>query len=464
MSETIERALQLVDANPNDLIVGSNVRAEAQLDDEFIASVRERGVLEPIVGYYSDDDAAELVVLYGKRRTLAARAAGLSSVPVVVVLEPDEADRLVDQLTENEHRAALSNADRVAAFQQLEAIGISTFEIAKRTATRVDTVGAALEVAASRTAREAAAKHTALTIEQAAAIAEFDADPVAVAGLVEAAEDGRGFDHRVQRLRDDRDQLVRYEEQKAELAEAGLPIVPKPEYNDAKIRSITSLSHKDKPLTEARHRKCPGHAAFLQETWDSNRRVGWAPSYVCTDFPKHGHALLWGGSSTRLPAAEMTDEQREAAKAERRDVIESNKAWDSAQTVRRDWLRTFVTRKVAPKGAAALIAAALTATSDDTVATAKQSGNKFACELLGVKPYTYGEPSELHTAATSAPTEGRAHMIALAVVLAAYEDLAPRDAWRAARPGTARYLRFLQANGYELSEVEERACRKEAHA
>ncbi len=57
-----------------------------------------------------------------------------------------------------------------------------------------------------------------------------------------------------------------------------------------------------------------------------------AAGYVYTDPAAHGHLDRWTatGSSNgreRKRAADMTDNEREAAKAERRNVIESTKAW-----------------------------------------------------------------------------------------------------------------------------------------
>lgn len=52
-------------------------------------------------------------------------------------------------------------------------------------------------------------------------------------------------------------------------------------------------------------------------------------------------------------------------------------------------------------------------------------------------------------------------MIALAQVLAAYEDRTDRSDWRTVRPHVARYLRFIEAQGYALSPVERRACGEE---
>jgi ParB family chromosome partitioning protein len=460
----IERALQLVDINPSDLIVGANVRRGVHLDEEFVASVRERGVLEPIVAFRDTED--QLVVLYGKRRTLAAVEAGLEVVDVVVVLQPDDADRLVDQLVENDHRTPLTNAERAAAYQQLAAIGLSEFEMAKRTAAPVETVAAAIEVAGSKAASAAIAEQPALTLLQAAGIAEFDHAPELVTELVNAANTSTStFDHRLQRLRDDRDQAQRYDEKKAELEQAGETVVaaPGPSGSTAKCMRLQALADgKGKPITEAKHRKCPGRAVFLQEEWNVNRRTGWTPVEVCTDVPGNGHRWIYASSAGTLPAAEQTPEARELATAARREVIENNKAWAAAEPVRRDWLKAFIGRKAAPKGAAMFVLAALTARSDSTVAEARtHTGNRYARELLGVADYTFNsDRDELADLAAAAATDARALMLVLTIVLAAYEAATDREAWRTAKPATARYLRFLEANGYSLSEVELLACTK----
>lgn len=459
MTDTMDRTAELVDVNPAKLIVGVNVRAEARLAPEFVDSIRERGVLEPIVAYRGP--TGQLVVLYGQRRTLAAVEAGRPSVPVMVVPQPVEEDRLVDQLGENDHRAPLASSERVAAFQQLAAIGVPAEAIAKRTAAPRAHVEAALKVAASEAATAAADQHPALTIEQAAGIAEFDADPDVVASLVRAAGHGTGaFDHELQRRRDDRAQAERYEAAKAELVADGVTVVDRSPYDHPKVKPLGYLADKGKGLTAAKHRKCPGAAVYLEEKWDGGRRAGWTPKPVCTDYRANGHELLFGASAGKLPAAELTAEEREAEKAKRRDVIESNKAWAAAQTVRRDWLRALLARKSAPKGAAAFIAGSLAA-RDDAIVGAQQRGNQFACELFGVATPTYGKPNELAAAVEAPTTEARGLVLALVLALAAYEQQLPADAWRSHRPSAVRYLRYLESCGYELSDVERRAVERE---
>ena len=72
--------------------------------------------------------------------------------------------------------------------------------------------------------------------------------------------------------------------------------------------------------------------------------------WVCTDPEAHGHRDRWttstnGYGEPRQKMADMDPKAAAAARAERGDVIESNKAWKAADPVRRDWLRALLTRK-----------------------------------------------------------------------------------------------------------------------
>ena len=68
-------------------------------------------------------------------------------------------------------------------------------------------------------------------------------------------------------------------------------------------------------------------------------------------------ALGWRDKSSGAGAAgRLTDEQ----KAERRTLIADNKAWASAEIVRREWLTEFLSRKTMPTDAQHWVAVALT--------------------------------------------------------------------------------------------------------
>jgi ParB family chromosome partitioning protein len=77
--------------DPSTLIIGYNVRAAAHVDRQFLASLREHGVMNPIQATRADDGT--LTVKRGQRRPLVAVKPGLTTVPVPVVADDtDEAD------------------------------------------------------------------------------------------------------------------------------------------------------------------------------------------------------------------------------------------------------------------------------------------------------------------------------------------------------------------------------------
>ena len=69
--------------------VNSNPRTDFGNIDELAASVREKGIIEPLVVKKLDDKSYELVA--GERRLRAAKAVGLKKVPVSI-REGDSAD------------------------------------------------------------------------------------------------------------------------------------------------------------------------------------------------------------------------------------------------------------------------------------------------------------------------------------------------------------------------------------
>jgi ParB family chromosome partitioning protein len=83
---------------------------------ELTTSVRELGVLQPLLVRAMPSGRFELIA--GERRLRAARAAGRSSVPVVIV-ETDERGSLERALVENLHREDLNAIEEAAAYKQL---------------------------------------------------------------------------------------------------------------------------------------------------------------------------------------------------------------------------------------------------------------------------------------------------------------------------------------------------------
>ncbi len=159
--------LEMLD--PKTLTIDINVRKDAALTPAFVASIKEHGVLEPVIAHRKDDGIVH--VLMGQRRTRAAVEAERPLIPVMVTESPEEAERIVTQVVENIQRSALSEADEADAYHQLSLIGVSAAQIAKKTGRTKITVEDALK--AKSTAAGDAALGRGCTIEEALILAEF---------------------------------------------------------------------------------------------------------------------------------------------------------------------------------------------------------------------------------------------------------------------------------------------------
>lgn len=462
-AETAE-GVELVVVDPATLIFAANVRVDARLDAGFVASVREQGVLQPIVAHR--DSEGGLVVRFGHRRTLAAIEARRDQVPVYVLAQAStgaeadgegdrvgEVERVVEQLAENHHRAGLTAAEDAAAFQQLEAFGLSPAQIAKRTHRSKTDVAAGLTVAKCELASKASARWDFLTLEQTAVLAEFADNADAVKDLVAAAKAG-GFAQVTQRLRDDRDDTAAYEAAAAELTGAGTVVIERQgfSYPGARLDNIG--------IDPADHTTCPGHAAFLTSRWtrptDADQpRPGWAAAYVCTDAEANGHQSPSRPARVEGERRAMSEEE----KAERARVIEGNKDWRAATTVRRTWLAAFAQRKTPPKGVERFVLTCLLA-GDHEIRTAMEQKHPRLREALGV-PESEGQQWERggqEIAALveqmSTATAKRQMVVLAALLLAAWEDRTSVQTWRHATPDVRRYLGVMIEWGYDAGPLE----------
>jgi len=97
--------------------------------DELVGSIREIGVLQPVV-VRPAEDGYELIM--GERRWRATQAAGLETIPAIV-RRTEDSDLLRDALLENLHRSQLNPLEEAAAYQQLlDDFGCTHDELASR--------------------------------------------------------------------------------------------------------------------------------------------------------------------------------------------------------------------------------------------------------------------------------------------------------------------------------------------
>jgi ParB family chromosome partitioning protein len=99
--------------------------------EDLTASIREHGVLQPLIVTPGDMDG-RYVLIAGERRLEAARLAGLASVPVLVRQATDQ-QRLELAIIENVQRSDLSALEQAEAYRQLaEDFDLSHEDIAVR--------------------------------------------------------------------------------------------------------------------------------------------------------------------------------------------------------------------------------------------------------------------------------------------------------------------------------------------
>lgn len=106
------------------------VFADAELD-ELAASLRERGIIQPIVARPLRGVADGYEIIAGERRWRAAQRAGLHEVPVVII-EATDAEALQLAIIENVQRADLNALEEADGYRALvDEFGNSQEEIAR---------------------------------------------------------------------------------------------------------------------------------------------------------------------------------------------------------------------------------------------------------------------------------------------------------------------------------------------
>ena len=168
----VKRRSDVFHIDPKDIqvITGWNARLDFEGEDELVASIKERGVLMPLLVRKTDDGRLELVD--GERRlraTLRARAEGaeIVSVPVIVAKRgTNEAELFIDSILSNNGKP-FTPTEEAAAFKRLEAWGYTVKGIANKTGKSENHVRNRLELAEASPEVKAAVDAGEITIGQA---------------------------------------------------------------------------------------------------------------------------------------------------------------------------------------------------------------------------------------------------------------------------------------------------------
>lgn len=86
--------------------------------EELVESIREKGILQPILVRRLNDEPDQYEIIAGERRWRAAQKAGLHKVPVVI-RDADNAEALEVAIIENIQRSDLSPVEEALAYERL---------------------------------------------------------------------------------------------------------------------------------------------------------------------------------------------------------------------------------------------------------------------------------------------------------------------------------------------------------
>lgn len=198
-----------------------------------------------------------------------------------------------------------------------------------------------------------------------------------------------------------------------------------------KAKPFGDLTDTDdgRPITTEEHAACPGRAAVVPDFDLTEAR------HYCLEPSAYGHRDRHSRSGRPTPTP-LPDE----VKAERREVIENNKAWRAAEPVRRDYVRTLLGRKTAPKGTLRYV-------TQEIVGQPDRIGNGTG------RPSGYGRSAG--AAHVAKVTDAQLPLALLAQVAADREQVMGVHTWRNRNTEAARWLSFRTSTGYVLSEIEQ---------
>jgi len=86
--------------------------------EDLTNSIKERGMIQPIIVRNSNDDRSKFEIIAGERRWLAAQRAGLHNVPIVIT-EADDLKSLEFAIVENVQRNDLNPLEEAQGYKRL---------------------------------------------------------------------------------------------------------------------------------------------------------------------------------------------------------------------------------------------------------------------------------------------------------------------------------------------------------
>jgi len=437
----VDVAAEYLTLDPTDYKLEPNVRSVPEVDEEFVNSIRDHGVVVAVIAYKVD---GQLYIRDGQRRYLGAIEAKRQLPSIVFPKDSldskdERIQRIIQQLIANTHRKSVTTADTIKAVRQLELEGMSVTRIAG-TGLGLDKahVKAALTVAKSAPTMELAAQAN-LDLLQLATITEYEDYPELAERLLDTAiENPEQFNHAASRANQEKLRAVAVEARLAELAAKGVTTYAYEQLQAGEVKRLSNFEKDDAaPLDAA--------AAGVGVVVYANSADNVGEIAVAIDPIAGGYKQTSNSAGSRAQSGPMTAEQ----KAERRRIVRSNKAWDATIPVRADWLMSFLQRRQFPKDASAFISVTHTRFPYEL----NKETDRMAHDLLGLEQKHGINANALAELVEANPA--KAGVVMLALTLGKLEEGTSRDTWRYTNAANRAYLLQLREWGYPLSPVEQ---------
>jgi len=306
----------------------TNVRRDVGDVTELAASIKEKGLLEPLIvvpgedGYDVDERGGvtgSFVLIAGHRRHAAGKKAKVKTLPCIVRadLAQDPKGQIELMLVENLQRTDLSPVEEAEAYQMLLTFpGYTQTKIAQTTGRAIATVRGRLKLAGLPKSALEKVHAGQIPLVQADALVGFQDDPATfkrLAGVAGTDSFTRALDDATRQRKAQR----AAERLRKKLEAEGVRVIAPPSsmYSTNGPRQLFGANQAEE------HRECEGFAAYVSTSpWSGSAHV----VYVC-DKPQ-------------LHAGETDDDEDEEPDqhAEQRELLKTGTA------ARRAWLRDHV--------------------------------------------------------------------------------------------------------------------------
>lgn len=332
-----------------------NPRTELRNLEPLTDSIRRSGIQKNLIVTPLPD--GRYLLVDGWRRKHAGLAAGQTHTDCEVRqgLTTEDGrptpEQLAVMLETSDNQDALSRRERAHGWAQMVALpGMTVTKVARRLG--IDSAEVKQAIAATKLdpAVEQVFYSRDLTLDDVLALSEFEDDPRLHAKVLDKLAKGAGSyviaEEKHRRVLNAAKKAAR-----AELAEAGCPIVTDPGWHfpsQSLAQPVSNLRDKrGRAIGQAKHSKCSGHAAFLRTTsaYSSDNPVQIV--YVCTDPEAHGHTLKTDYSSRKSAVAKAQEAALTPEQIAEREAADDDArlAWAAAAETRRPWLGQLVRAK-----------------------------------------------------------------------------------------------------------------------